>query len=381
MVTATRASIEGGRSLTPSLFLRAPAPRHRVDPAGAVFTWSSVVASASAVVFLLWIVLVIGGARVTDAVDDLGELGAALVAAGACAVAAWRRETTRGGWGWLGASCLAWAVGEGVWSYYDLVRGVQVPFPSLADVGFLIAVPLAVIGLLRFPNYPRRAVDHAVGVLDGVIIAGSLLFASWSTVLGPLYNAHAGGVFKQTISLAYPASDVILVSLCILLFSQARYRGRGSLLLVMAGIVSFAVADSAFAYMTEVNSYGSGTFLDAGWVVGYLLIALGAIRALHVPVTPAVESGHSTMSMLAPYVPVLAVLAVTAFELMRGTRLDVASWVMAFALALFVLARHLLVLTSRRAEDASRAVRADIVRGAPRGDRGGGAEAVRGLGR
>jgi len=291
--------------------------------------------------------VVIGGPRLTDGVDDVGELVAALAAVVACGVAAVRVSSGRSCWLLLGASALAWAAGEAAWTYYDLVLGVQVPFPSLADVGFLSAVPLAVAALLLFPTSPRRAADRVLGLLDGCIIAGSMLFASWATVLGPLYDAHHGGVFKQTLSLAYPASDVVMVSLVIILFARAGQRGRASLVLVMAGLVAFAVADSAFSYLTEVNNYGGGSFLDTGWVAGYLLIGLGALRAVYAPPTEVPELRVTTLSLLAPYVPVLAVLAVTSVELLRGRQLGGVDWIMVLALALLVLGRHVLNLWGR----------------------------------
>jgi hypothetical protein len=247
----------------------------------------------------------------------------------------------------LGASSFAWAAGEAVWAYYDLIRGVSVPFPSLADVGFLGAVPLAVAGLLRFPSSPRRAADRVQGILEGCIIAGSLLFASWATVLGPLYRQHQGAFLKQTLSLAYPASDVVMVTLVVILVSRAGRRGRASLGLVMAGIVAFAIADSAFAYMTEVNNYANGNVLDTGWVAGYLLVGLGALRAVYAPSTEAAEQRVTTLSLVAPYVPVLAVLAVTSVELLGGHRLGSVDWIMVFALALLVLGRHVLRLWER----------------------------------
>jgi hypothetical protein len=101
-------------------------------------------------------IVVIGGPRLTDGVDDVGELIAALAAAVACFFAAAHVSSRSMRWVLLGASAFSWAAGEGVWTYYDLIRGVQVPFPSLADVGFLAAVPLAVAGLLLFPSTPRR---------------------------------------------------------------------------------------------------------------------------------------------------------------------------------------------------------------------------------
>jgi hypothetical protein len=309
----------------------------------------SVLAGLTTLVFLLWIVFGIGGARVTDAVDDIGELVAALAAAVLCSVAALRTSSRRSCWVLLGASSFAWAAGEAAWTYYDLIRGVQVPFPSFADLGFLTAVPLAVAGLLLFPSSPRRAADRIQGILDGCIIAGSMLFASWATILGPLYAAHHGGVLKQTLSLAYPASDVVMVSLVVILFARAGQRGRASLGLVMAGFVAFAVADSAFSYMTEVNNYGTGTFLDTGWVAGYLLIGLGALRAVHAPSTEVAESRVTTLSLLAPYVPVLAVLAVTAVELLLGHRVGSVAWIMVFTLALLVVCRHVVSLWERAA--------------------------------
>jgi hypothetical protein len=162
-----------------------------------------------------------------------------------------------------------------------------------------------------------------------------------------LSKQHQGGVLKQTLSLAYPASDVVMVSLVVILLARAGRRSRASLSLVMAGIVAFAIADSAFAYMTQLNSYTNGTVLDTGWVAGYLLIGLGALRAVCVPSTQATEPRVTTLSLVAPYVPVLAVLAVTAVELLRGLRLGFVDWIMVLTLALLVLGRHVLNLWER----------------------------------
>jgi hypothetical protein len=311
------------------------------------FLASALAAGFVTVAFLVWMIVAIGGPRVTDAVDVLGELAAALAATFACGMAATHTSSRRSRWVLLGASSFAWAAGETVWAYYDLIRHVSVPFPSLADVGFLCAVPLAVAGLLRFPSSPRRAADRIQGILDGCIIAGSMLFASWVTVLGPLSRQHQDGVLKQTLSLAYPASDVVMVSLVVILLARAGRRGRASLGLVMAGIVAFAIADSAFAYMTQLNNYANGNVLDTGWVAGYLLIGLGALRAVYAPATEAAEQRVTTLSLVAPYVPVLAVLAVTSVELLGGHRLGSVDWIMVFALALLVLGRHVLRLWER----------------------------------
>ncbi len=313
------------------------------------FLLGSALAGTITLIFLLWIVFDLGGARVTDGVDDLGELLAAVLAGLMCGVAARRVPTGRTSWALLSASSFAWGLGEAFWSYDDLVRGIQVPFPSLADVGFLAAVPLACAGLLCFPGSSHRTTHRIQGLLDGCIIATSLLFASWATILGPLFRSHHGGAFKQVISLAYPMSDVVLVSLVIILIARAGRRSWASLGLVMAGVIAFAVADSSFTYLTELNNYGSGNFLDTGWVAGYLLIGLGALWSITSPARHREHDESSTASLVAPYAPVLVVLAVTSVQLLRGRHIEPVSWVMAFVLVLLVLSREVLRLWDQAA--------------------------------
>ena len=96
--------------------------------------------------------------------------------------------------------------------------------------------------------------------------------------------------------------------------------------------------------MTEVNSYGAGTFLDTGWVAGYLLIGLGALWVVTSSPVRAEPADVSATSLVAPYAPVLVVLAVTGIQLFRGRHIDRVAWVMAFALVVLVLGREVLRL-------------------------------------
>lgn len=305
------------------------------------FAVCGVGALAATTFFLLWLIFNVGGSRVTDGFDDIGELVAALCAAVLCGVAANSSKDSRRSWWLLGGACLAWAAGEAAWTYYDLIGGTRVPFPSLADVGFLTAIPLIFAGLLVFPGFPVRAVHRARGLLDGCIIATSILFASWALILRPVYREHHGSFLAQSISLAYPVSDIVMLSLVVILLGRSRQRRHLSLILVMVGVVALAVSDSSFAYFTEVKNYGSPV-LDTGWVAAFFLIGLGALRDVTRPIPDLIEvSDESTVSLVAPYVPVLVVLAVTSIQLLRGIRLDPVSWTTAFALGLMVLGREL----------------------------------------
>lgn len=286
--------------------------------------------------FGLWVSFRLGGVQLTEWIDDLGEAAAALVAAVVCLVAAWRHAGRfRAAWALIGGSALTWFCGEAVWSYYELGLGQQVPFPSAADAGFLGAVPLAIAGVLLFTGTQilqpgttqkrRRAITAITfaTVLDGAIIAGSLIAVSWVTVLEPIFMAGGDTLFSTLLSLAYPISDIVILTMLLLLLgSRQNAPDRIRLLLLSAGLLANLLADSGFAYLTATKGYGPAQPIDTGWVAGYLLIALAGLRASLMPVSSA-HSQDQRMArwrLLLPYLPVAgAVVASLTDTVLTGS--------------------------------------------------------------
>ena len=146
---------------------------------------------------------------------NLAQLLAPSLAAVSCAWAAVSGSggRTRRAWALLAASAACWAAGQATWVWYEHLARRELPFPSLADVGYLGAIPLAVAAMLAFPGRAERAALQARSLLDGAVIATSLLYTSWSLVLGPVFRAGEGSVLEQAIVLAYPVGDVVLATI------------------------------------------------------------------------------------------------------------------------------------------------------------------------
>lgn len=95
-------------------------------------------ALSATVVFLLWLVLHIGGGTGVRYFDDIGTALAALTACVACILAGRRQSgAERRFWVMLGLALAAWSFAEVTWGFYDLALKVAVPVPSWADVGYL----------------------------------------------------------------------------------------------------------------------------------------------------------------------------------------------------------------------------------------------------
>jgi diguanylate cyclase (GGDEF)-like protein/PAS domain S-box-containing protein len=282
-----------------------------------LFPGAVVVAVAAVGSALAWDVFAYGGATATKAADDVYSSAVPLAAALMCGLASRAGQgRARLSWALLGASAFLWGLGSVTWFYFDVVTQEPVPFPSFADAGFLLAVPFAIAGLMFYSSASARTTSQLRTLLDGSIIAGALLFVSWATVLGPSYSQATGGVMEKAVGLAYPISDIVMGSIVLLLLPRASRRSRVALLLVGGGILANTVSDSVFTYLQLANSYsGTSNAVDAGWVLGFAMIGLGALWAATHPSTLRLDDERITrVDAFMPYglVAVAGAVAVTA---------------------------------------------------------------------
>jgi len=303
--------------------------------------------------FLLWVHGGLGG-PLAQAFDDLAIAAAALAAGLACLHSANRGQygfgrawtiAMRRAWRLLGAAALSWGIGQLIWSLLDLTGGTGASFPSPADAFFLAAIPLVAAGVLAWPTAPVRALAQARTLLDGLLIASSLLFASWALVLGPTYHAGGDALLPRAIGLAYPIGDLVLLTIAFSVLVRTRGRAIIQPALITLAIVSLGVADSAFAYLVGKGTYATGAWLDLGWLVAWLFLGVAALRP-----TPAellredddedVPISWSRFSL--PYVPpAIAFVTGTAVQAVRG-ELEPFLVFNGAVIALFVFARQVI---------------------------------------
>ena len=308
------------------------------------FALAAAGAAVLAIGFTAWTALRIGGDQATIDLDDIGEGVAAFIAAASCALAAARNSgRTRFAWSMLAASATSWGIGEVIWSVYQVGLGVAVPFPSAADAGYLLAVPLAVIGVFAFTASPRRLTSRGEALLAGTIVALSLLFIAWAFGLSKVYETSPATSAAQFIGLAYPIGDIIIATVLVLALRRASRTEVGRLVLLLGGLASNALADSAFAYMTANGTYGAlGSVLDAGWVVGYLMIALAPLWPSAEDEREQAEGPIELWQLALPWVAALAA-AITAVRLaVSDQNLDRFSTVLAGSLGILLVANQVL---------------------------------------
>jgi PAS domain S-box-containing protein len=305
--------------------------------------WPCAIAAAivlgATVLQAVWAVWQLGGPGVAQGASDIIPVPVIFFTALAC----WRRarrqtDMTRArAWKLIGAASLSWGCGEALWAVYEL-SGRQ-PFPSPADAGYLLMIPLAVAGVVVYSAARHPVLRGLRSMVDGMILAGSLLFISWTVVLKAAVDQAPAGVLAQSLALAYPVGDVIILAVVIHVLANTPRDERRSLSILGAGLASIAAADTVFLWFTEHAGYSGGNINDALWTLGFALVAVAALK--RTPDEPAVALPvRRTARIVVPYGPLAGALAGAVWSEVRHGNLDEFQFMLGVFIVLAVLARQ-----------------------------------------
>lgn len=206
-------------------------------------------------------------------------------------VAIWRgNSANRSGPAWsamlLGLAC--WVGGDGYWNAYRWVTGREAPFPSAADVLYLLAyIPLLIaIALLVRGGRPRTSdlVDASiVGLAAGLVV--------WFAAIAPSAEAHQNSALASAVTVIYPTMDYLLLVGVIQLAFVGGLRNT-SLRWVTAAFATVLVTDIIYARMRVDASFTAASWVNVGYFAFYVLLGAAAL-------SPSVRQAAETQK--APY--------------------------------------------------------------------------------
>jgi len=182
-------------------------------------------------------------------------------------------------WQLLAGGLAAFSVGQATLLYFQLMHGAT-PFPSVADVAFVIAYPLLIAGVIAFiVAYARSGFPMGGTVLTFVILSVAVMAAAWP-LLRPIVNG-SDALLAKTLNIVYPALDlVLLVPVVVLLRITSRFRGGAVWhiwLALLAGFVFTALGDILFAYFSTLGFSRLDPAVHAMYLVAYGGLAAGAM--------------------------------------------------------------------------------------------------------
>jgi diguanylate cyclase (GGDEF)-like protein len=151
------------------------------------------------------------------------------------------------------------------------------PYPSVADVLFLLFYVFMLCGLLRFAVGRRNIAERVRLGLDLAVVAIGSSAVVLYVVLGPTAVAGSPSLLQAVFSIAYPVGDmVLLIGLASVLLRDTTPSARRSLQLIAAGLILYVAGDLIYGYITLHSVYHGGDPVDTFYMVAIALFAVAA---------------------------------------------------------------------------------------------------------
>ena len=170
--------------------------------------------------------------------------------------------------------------GQITFSFYNIVLGVEIPYPSIADVGYFGVIPFYIIGIL----YLAKASGIVVGLrsltsqVQAVLIPAAMVIFSYVMFLRE-YSFADVDLLTAFLDFGYPIGQGLFVALALLTYSLSRgiLGGlmRTRILFILIAFVLQYVADFNFLYQNIAGTWINGGYGDYLYLIAYLVMALG----------------------------------------------------------------------------------------------------------
>ncbi|OGG31359.1 hypothetical protein A3A63_02235 [Candidatus Gottesmanbacteria bacterium RIFCSPLOWO2_01_FULL_46_9] len=164
------------------------------------------------------------------------------------------------------------------WVYYNIVLAVELPYPSWADLFFILYYPalaMSFIQLLRMvkPAMTKRRILETIGLFLFSFVIVYLLIRP---------ELPAGQItFVNILDLLYPLGDVTLMTLALLGFRLAGDKMRSILPYFILALLFDVVTDILFSYTSKSGYYFNGSIIDFMYVISAWLLIAGTIKLIH----------------------------------------------------------------------------------------------------
>jgi len=183
----------------------------------------------------------------------------------------------------LSFGLLAEEFGQLIFSYYNIFAHVQVPYPSIADIGFFGNIPLYVIGLvfLAEASGVHFSFNKLSSKIQAILIPAILLIFSYTFFLQK-YQFDWSNPLKVFLDFGYPLGQAFYISLAFLTYSLSKGILGGImknkiLFLLFAFVIQY-FADYNFLFQSSNGTWLNGSYGDYLYLSAYFVMTLGIIH-------------------------------------------------------------------------------------------------------
>ncbi len=212
------------------------------------------------------------GAGLDSAISGVLYDAVVLGAGVACLIRAaeYKREHTA--WLLIGAAILCWGAAEVYWTLF-IENNPSAPYPSPADVGYLVFYPLAYAGLAMLVRARVHEINWRLW-MDGLIAALGTAALGTAFVFDFVAEKATGSTLEELTTLSYPIGDIAMLSLVVGVIALTGWRPGRTWSLLLAGLAALVIADIAYTLQSTEGALPGGEWINPIYLIA--AVCLGA---------------------------------------------------------------------------------------------------------
>lgn len=182
----------------------------------------------------------------------------------------------------LSLGLLTQEFGQLVFSYYNIFLHVEVPYPSLADLGFFGTIPLYILGVFYLikASGAQFTMEKVSGKLQVILVPLVMLAVSYFFFLQG-HDWNDATPLQIFLDLGYPLGQSIFVSMALLVYTLSKnFLGgimRTKILILLLALIAQYIADFNFLYQNSRGTWENAGYGDYLYLVAYFLMAMGIL--------------------------------------------------------------------------------------------------------
>lgn len=176
---------------------------------------------------------------------------------------------------WTGLANLLFFIGSVTWSFYNLFLDIELPYPSFADI-FYVLMPacyaIAVGNLMQIYKSSTKASMWIVAVL----VFSALVYVMFNFVGQPEISRELD-FWTNFFNFAYALSDSIYVGAGVALLIVAGGKIFKGILLWVLGMFIITIADLVFTYREAIEVLWNGDIADQLYTLSAIIFTYAVI--------------------------------------------------------------------------------------------------------
>jgi diguanylate cyclase (GGDEF)-like protein len=205
---------------------------------------------------------------ISEGLYDAVVLGAGV----ACLIRASDYPREKAAWLWIGAAILCWGAAEIYWTAF-IEGNASAPYPSPADIGYLIFYPLAYVGLAMLVRARIHEIKWRLW-MDGLIAALGTAALGTAFVFDFVAEKATGTTLEKLTTLSYPLGDIAMLSMVVGVIALTGWRPGRTWSLLLAGLSALVIADIAFTLQSTDGALPGGEWINPIYLIA--AVCLGA---------------------------------------------------------------------------------------------------------